>query len=151
MRQYVLTLPRLWLKWLQYVDSVRHIKVMQDWAIIQQTIVGAVANLRSHIWITGYLSSSEQVNNWVATSGCQAIQLHLTRFEASVTWIIGSFFLRSQTIERAELGWADANMCSTCLFQASATTSSSGYKWKECLYFVLKPVKIRYMKNWNQG
>lgn len=38
-----------------------------------RTLRGDVAKRRSHIWMTGNLSSSEAKTNWVATSGCQSI------------------------------------------------------------------------------
>ena len=88
---------------------------------------GEVANLRlrSQICMTGVWSSSLAIHNWVAYSGCQETTLHLIRLVESETWIIGSFFLKSQTTHL--LKKVLARMCCTSLFHATHLTSFNGW------------------------
>ena len=87
---------------------------------------GEVGNLRlrSQICMTGVWSSSLAIHNWVAYSGCQETTLHLIRLVESETWIIGSFFLKSQTTHL--LKKVLARMYGTCLIHATHLTSSNG-------------------------
>ena len=62
----------------------------------------------------GAWSSPEAVAICVAMSGCQAMALHRMCEVESATWMMGSFFLKSQTTERPP-GSVEARMCCTCV------------------------------------
>lgn len=141
--------------WRNQLNRTRSVGVSLYLVWLSRTLSGEVANRRSHICMTGSLSSSDARTSWVATSGCHNIpeqciwhththtrQVHnmpdvlcfppalkgvhaLTRLLWSLILMMGSFFLRSQTMA-FPLGFADARMCCTWLFHATTLTSSAG-------------------------
>lgn len=60
----------------------------------------------------------------MATSGCHATTFHLILDTVSVSFIIGSFFLRSHITHFVEK--VEANICCTCLFHETHRISSNG-------------------------
>lgn len=71
------------------------------------TLRGDVAKRRSHIWMTGSLSSSEASTSWVATSGCQSIpeQCICNSIASEMLMIIASPALKSTCALVLQQNW----------------------------------------------